>query len=164
MAAMLMASANDACLALGSTSRSASAFVERMNARAQSMRLEATTFVNACGHDVPRMLASATDLAALASATLAQPAIAEWTGKETHAVRTLDGREIALRTTNAFVGRVPGVTGLKTGYTSKAGRNLVLTATREGHRVTVVMLGARDRWWDAAAMLERAFDAARAPR
>jgi hypothetical protein len=31
---------------------------------------------------------------------------------------------------------------------------------RDGVRVTVGLLGARDRWWDAVAMIERAFDAA----
>jgi hypothetical protein len=31
---------------------------------------------------------------------------------------------------------------------------------RDGVRVTVVLLGARDRWWDAVAMIERAFDPA----
>ena len=67
-----------------------------------------------------------------------------------------------MRTTNAFLGRVPGVTGLKTGYTPRAGTCLVLTAEREGVRVTVVLLGAHERWWDAAAMLERGFDVARA--
>ncbi len=165
MAAMLIASANDACLALAEhASGNERAFVVRMNARAKALGLPATRFANACGFDAPRMLTTAADLAIVAQAALAQPAIAVWTALESQAIRTLAGREIVLRNTNAFVGRVPGVTGLKTGYTAKAGRNLVLTAVRDGHRATVILLGAQDRWWDAAALLERAFDTTRPAR
>ncbi len=159
VAAAMMASGNDACLALAEhVAGSERAFVAAMNARAQALGLSDTAFANACGYDAPGMRTSAVDMAALARAALAQPAIATWAHAEAHTVRTLGGRDLRLRNTNAFVGRVPGVTGLKTGYTAKAGRNLVLTAEREGHRVIVVLLGAHDRWWDAAAMLERAFD------
>lgn len=165
LAAAMLASANDACLALAEhVAGSEASFVAAMNRRAQASGLAATTFVNACGHDAPGMLTSAQDMAALAGAALAVPAIAEVVRVETRTIRSLGGRTIPLRNTNAFVGRVPGVTGLKTGYTARAGRNLVLTATRDGHVATVVLLGARDRWWDAAAMLERAFDTVRAGR
>ena len=160
VAAMLMASGNDACLALAEhVAGSERAFVDAMNARTRAWGLADTAFANACGFDAPGMRTSALDAAALARVALVQPVIAAWARTETHAIRTLAGRELRLRNTNAFVGRVPGVTGLKTGYTARAGRNLVLTAEREGHRVIVVLLGARDRWWDAAAMLERGFDA-----
>jgi len=165
LAATIMASGNDACLALAEhVAGSERAFVAAMNARAQAAGLADTTFANACGFDAPGMRTSATDTAALARAALAQPAVAAWGRAEAHTIRTLAGRELRLRNTNAFVGRVPGVTGLKTGYTANAGRNLVVTAEREGHRVMVVLLGARDRWWDAAAMLERGFDAVLLPR
>lgn len=163
--AMLIVSANDACVALAEhVAGSERAFVTMMNARAAALGLGATHFANACGFDAPGMHTTAGDMARLAPLALAQPAVAQWTARETATLRTRAGRTIALRNTNAFVGRVPGVTGLKTGYTAKAGRNLVLTATRDGHRAVVVLLGASDRWWDAAALLERAFDTTRAPR
>lgn len=165
LAAMLLASANDACTILAEhVGGSERAFVSAMNQRARSLGLRDTVFANACGLDARGMATSARDMATLAGIALALPAVAAWTGVETHTIRTLGGREFQLRNTNAFVGRVPGVTGLKTGYTGNAGRNLVLTAQRDATRVTVVLLGARDRWWDAAAMLERAFDTARPPR
>ncbi len=165
LAAMLLASANDACLALAEHAAGTEhAFVAQMNRRAQALRLAATSFANACGHDAPGMLTTALDLAQLAPVALRQEAIAQAARTEAHSIRAIGGRTIRLRNTNAFVGRVPGVTGLKTGYTRLAGRNLVLTAERDGHRVTVILLGARDRWWDAAAMLERAFDTVRAGR
>lgn len=162
MGGMLMASGNDACLALAEhVAGSERAFVMLMNARAASLGLAATRFANACGFDAPGMHTTANEMIALARAALAEPAIARWTAVETATLRAQGGREIVVRNTNAFVGRVAGVTGLKTGYTVKAGRNLVLTQQRDGHRIAVVLLGATDRWWDAAALLERAFDTTR---
>jgi D-alanyl-D-alanine carboxypeptidase len=38
----------------------------------------------------------------------------------------------------------------------------VAHATRDGREVLVVLLGAPDRWWTAAALVEKAF--AEAPR
>jgi D-alanyl-D-alanine carboxypeptidase (penicillin-binding protein 5/6) len=72
-------------------------------------------------------------------------------------VRSADGkREIRLKNTNALL-RYTGVIGLKTGYTPKAGRCLAALAERDGVRVLLVILDGSDRWWDAAAMIERAF-------
>jgi D-alanyl-D-alanine carboxypeptidase (penicillin-binding protein 5/6) len=45
---------------------------------------------------------------------------------------------------------------VKTGQTRRAGHNLIVLAERDGRRVLLVMLGARDRWWDAHAILARA--------
>jgi len=163
LAAMLVASANDACRALADwLAGSEREFVARMNARAAALGLGDTVFRNACGHDAPGMHSSARDLSALADRVLAQPQLAGLAALEQRTLRTLGGRTFRVRTTNAFVGRIPGVTGLKTGYTARAGTCLVLTAEREGVRVIVVLLGARERWWDAAAMLEHGFDFANA--
>jgi D-alanyl-D-alanine carboxypeptidase (penicillin-binding protein 5/6) len=135
-----------------------------MNARAAALGLAGTSFRNACGHDAPGMHTSARDLAVLAGHVLAWPELAALAATGERRLDTLGGRSFRLRTTNAFIGRVPGVMGLKTGYTPRAGRCLVLTGERDGVRVVVVLLGAKERWWDAAAMLERGFDFARARR
>jgi len=65
-------------------------------------------------------------------------------------------------TTNALLGRLPGADGLKTGFTREAGTCVVAHATRDGREVLVILLGAPDRWWTAAALVEKAF--AEAPR
>ena len=80
-------------------------------------------------------------------------------------VRTLDGgRELAFESTNALLGRLPGATGVKTGYTPKAGPSVVALAEREGVRVLLVLLNAPNRWWDAHMLIERAFALAAEPR
>jgi len=161
VAAALIASANDACLALAeATAGNEAAFVARMNRRAGEMGLAHTHFVNACGHDAPGHLSSARDLAALGEAALQNAALAELVGRRDGSFSTADGRVFRFATTNALLGRVPGVRGVKTGYTKAAGHCLIAVAERDGVRVLVVMLGARDRWWDAAAMIENAFRSA----
>jgi hypothetical protein len=77
LAATLVASANDACLALSEhVGGTAERFVEAMNARAAALGLAATRFENPCGHDAPGHRSSARDLLALTRAFLAVPALA----------------------------------------------------------------------------------------
>ncbi len=168
--AMMIASANDACLAAAEWhSGGERAFVRAMNARAGAMGLQHTRFANACGLDAKGHLASARDLAVLARAAMEEPAIATAARTEQLRIATRAGRKLSHANTNAMLGRLPGVVGVKTGYTNLAGRCLAVTVLRDGHRVDLVMLGAGDRWWDGAAMIERGFDrmrgvpAARAP-
>ena len=165
LAAMLLRSANDACVALAEhVAGGEAAFVARMNARAAELGLADTRLVNACGFDADGHYASARDLARLAEVALAQPAIAAIAAREKGEARTRDGRIFRFDNTNALIGRVDGARGVKTGWTKAAGRCLVAAAERAGTRVLVVMLGAPDRWWDAVAMIESAFDDAKARR
>jgi D-alanyl-D-alanine carboxypeptidase len=63
-------------------------------------------------------------------------------------------------THNGMLGRYPGADGMKTGYTCPAGFNLVASATREGRKVIVVVLGdpsARKRTARAANLFDHAF-------
>jgi D-alanyl-D-alanine carboxypeptidase (penicillin-binding protein 5/6) len=166
LAALLLRSANDACVALAEhVAGSEVAFVAHMNARAQAMGLRGTRFANACGFDAPGHRMTADDLARLAEAFLAVPALARWVATERHAFADVGGtRRHAVANTNALLGRVEGAIGVKTGFTNRAGLCLVGAAERNGHRVLVVLLHARDRWWDAVAMIEQAFARADAGR
>lgn len=162
LAATLVASANDACLALAEHAAGGeAAFVARMNARAAALGLRATRFANACGHDAPGQRASARDLLALTRAALAQPEVRRLVALESATLRTEAGREIALRTTNALLGRLDGARGVKTGFTPAAGRCVVALVERGGAELLLVLLDASDRWWAAAGLVEKAFDEVR---
>jgi D-alanyl-D-alanine carboxypeptidase (penicillin-binding protein 5/6) len=52
---------------------------------------------------------------------------------------------------------LPGADGVKTGFTPEAGKCVVAHAVRGGREVLVILLGAPDRWWTAAALVEKAF-------
>lgn len=160
LAAMLVRSANDACTALAEhAAGSVAAFVDRMNARAAALGLAASRFATPCGFDAPGHLSTASDLVTLSAAAMAHPEIARLVALPSVEVERSNGRRVALANTNQLIGRIDGVVGVKTGFTSKAGRCLIAQATRGGRSVTVVLLDAGDRWWTAAAMIEDAFDA-----
>jgi len=63
-----------------------------------------------------------------------------------------------VKNSNVLIEHFPGVIGVKTGNTRRAGNNLIALAERDGRRVLLVMLGARDRWWDAHGILARALE------
>lgn len=162
---LVVASANDACIALAEhAAGSVEAFMERLAARARALGLAGTRYANPCGLPAEDHATTARDLLRMADVAMALPDYARRAALESASVGTLEGRRITLRTTNMLLGRTPGVTGVKTGYTRQAGKCLVASAERDGHRVTVVLLHAPDRWWTAAALIEEAFHVAGRPR
>jgi D-alanyl-D-alanine carboxypeptidase (penicillin-binding protein 5/6) len=160
--ATLVSSANDACRALAEHAGGSEAgFVRRMNARARELGLASTRFENACGHDAPRHRSSARDLLRLAQVALANAEFRRTVAVQRAWVTTRGGRRLEVRTGNALLGRLDGARGVKSGYTSGAGRCLVGLAERDGTEVLVVLLRAPDRWWTSAALFEAAFEEAR---
>ncbi len=158
LAATVILSANDACRALAEDlAGTRERFVAGMNARATALGMNGTQFADPCGHDRPSQRTTAADLVKLAQAVSAREEYLRLAGTAKARMRSADGRrEFALVNTNALIGYT-GVIGLKTGYTPQAGTCIVALAEREGVRVLLVLLKGSDRWWDAAAMLERAF-------
>ncbi len=159
LAATLIFSANDACRALADhTGGDRKRFITLMNARAERLGLKGTHFNDPCGHDLPRHYSTARDLAILAETALGNPTFRDLVSRQQQQIRTVDGkRRFILRTRNHLLGRYPGAMGVKTGLTPEAGGCLIALAQREGTRVLLVMLHTRNRWHDAAAMLDRAF-------
>jgi D-alanyl-D-alanine carboxypeptidase (penicillin-binding protein 5/6) len=157
LAAMLVGSANDACYALAGRRGTLAAFVARMNARGAELGLRATRFGDPCGFDNDRQFSTARDLARLAQVFMRRPQLAALVGRLRVEVATA-GRErvFQVKNTNVLVEFFPGTIGVKTGNTRRAGDNLIALAERGGRRVLLVLLGARDRWWDADAILARA--------
>jgi D-alanyl-D-alanine carboxypeptidase (penicillin-binding protein 5/6) len=157
LAAAIVASANDACRALADYFGPID-FVSRMNQRAAELRLDDTHFADPCGHDRTGQYSTAEDLARLGEQVMQHPEYERLAGLRTLTIRTLDGRRrFWLSNTNALVGRYAGVIGVKTGTTWRAGNCLVALAEKDGVRVLIVLLNARDRWPSAASLLDRAF-------
>ncbi|HKO87529.1 MAG TPA: serine hydrolase, partial [Burkholderiales bacterium] len=108
LSAMLIASSNDACRALAEwVSGSEAAFVTQMNRRAAALGLTHTHFFNACGHDAPTHLSTASDLARLARTAMAQPEYARRAALATLTVATAEGRRFNLSNHNQLIGRFP---------------------------------------------------------
>ena len=160
--AMVVTSANGAAIAVAEQlAGSVKACVRLMNARARALGMQHTRFRTVNGLPPAAKIspdqASATDMTILARALLAHPQILGWTSRRKIPFRS--GKEM-LPNTNFLVGRIAGVDGLKTGFTSKARFNLVTTANRNGLRLIAVVLGGRSsriRFRTAATLLEWGF-------
>ena len=156
---MLIRSANDACLALAEwDAGTEAAFVKKMNKKVVALGLKNTHFTNACGFDGVNHYSTANDLLAIAIVANQQPKIKVWTDMLSYNLQAKSGKIYKVVTSNMLLGRVDGVDGLKTGYTQKAGKCLIAHGKRNGIEVYLVMLNAPNRWWDADALMNRAFD------
>ena len=152
-------SANDCAVALAEhLSGSEEAFVARMNERAQELGCTDTHFTNCTGlFDDDEHYTSAWDLALMSRELIRHDLIKNYTMLWTDSIR---GGEFGLSNTNKLIRFYPGATGLKTGYTSKAGHCLAATAERDGTEyIAVVMKGVNSaaRFEAAKTLLNYAF-------
>jgi len=147
LTAMLVSSANDACEAVAwHVGGDAGKFVTMMNERARALGLKNTHFANACGFDAPGHYSTAADLAKLTEQALQQPVFAMMVRTIVRDIASVDGkRQVSLHNTNELL-LDPDVNGVKTGYTSKAGRCLIASMFKDGHRLLLVGLNVKDRW------------------
>lgn len=147
-AGMLMASGNDAANAAAvRVAGSISAFVELMNAKAAELGLSNTHFETPSGLDGDSHYSTAYDMAILAKAALDDPDFAAICGTADTKIsygnppyqRWISNHNRLLRT-------LEGATGVKTGFTKKAGRCLVSSAEREGVSLILATLNCPDDW------------------
>src|SRR5579859_179696 len=137
--AMAVHSANDMAVAIaekigGTDSR----FADMMTLKAQQLGMVNTRYVNPNGLPDNRQLTSAHDIAILARAGLRDfPQYYSFFSQEEFTYR---GH--TMYNTNHLLGKMPGVDGLKTGFTNAAGFNLAASAMRNGHRLIAVVMGS----------------------
>lgn len=153
--AMLIVSANDACLAASEhVGGDEARFVDLMNAKAAALELHNTHFSNACGFDASEHYSTAEDLAKLSEIALHHPVFKELVREEREIIMPInEHRAYVLRTTNRLLGRIPGVQGVKTGFTSKAGRCLIAKVSQDGSDLLLVILNSKRRWNTATSLI-----------
>lgn len=158
--AVAVASANDACTALAEyIAGSTTSFVSMMNERAKELGLENTNFENCTGLDdtATNHYSCAYDIAVISREVMQHELIKNYT---TIWLDYLRNGETELNNTNKLVNMYNGITGLKTGTTSKAGFCVCATAERDGMSFISVVLGAdtsEDRFTSASNMLDYGF-------
>jgi serine-type D-Ala-D-Ala carboxypeptidase (penicillin-binding protein 5/6) len=140
--ALLLESANDAAETLAEgVSGSREAFVEEMNARAEELGLEHTSYANPVGLDEGGNYSSARDLASLARVLLQRPRFARIVDMPEAQLES-GARPRVVDNRNDLISEYPWVSGVKTGYTANAGNVLVGSADGPGGaRVISVVLG-----------------------
>lgn len=163
-----IASANDAAVAMAEKiAGSEQNFVKMMNQKAQELGMKHTQFKNCSGLDddiKSGHFSSAYDVALMSRELIMEhPQISDystvWMDSITH--KTKKGEtEFGLTNTNKLVRFYDGITGLKTGSTSKAKYCLSATARRDGLNLIAVVMAAPDhkvRFTEAQALLDYGF-------
>jgi D-alanyl-D-alanine carboxypeptidase len=157
---LLVVSGNDAAIALAQRiGGSVRGFVAMMNAEALQLGLRCSRFSRPDGYSDVDNHSCAADLAALARAVLDQPRLARIVDQRTVVLPfPIKGGKLWLNSHNPLVvAGYPGTTGIKTGYTDKAGSCFVGTATRNGRRLGVVLLDSPDIGKQATQLLNAGF-------
>ena len=145
-----------------------SAFVDRMNARAQELGCSGTHFVNAHGYHDSDHYTTAQDLALISAEAMKNPEFREivaaphWdmtiARKGGTVIQKIDSRVSLLIEGQKYF--YPACTGIKTGHTGKAGWCFVGSATRDGVNLIAVVLKCpeeMDKFFDAARLWEYGF-------
>jgi D-alanyl-D-alanine carboxypeptidase (penicillin-binding protein 5/6) len=161
MHAIAVKSANDMAVALAEKiGGTESKFAALMTLRARELGMNNTRFVNASGLPDSRQLSSARDIAILSRAVMRD--YPQYYGYFSQRNFSYRGQQI--KNHNRLMFQMPGVDGIKTGFTNASGFNLAASAVRNNRRLIAVMLGgnsaaARDN--HVQDLLETGFDVIR---
>jgi D-alanyl-D-alanine carboxypeptidase len=102
-------------------------------------------------------LVSARDLAIIGRAALSQPLVAQAVATPVYRFVGPDGTQHRLGNHNRLLVTYRGAIGVKTGYTAKAGENLIAAARRGNRTILAVLLGAPNLYVNAGSLLDRGF-------
>lgn len=156
--AVIVSSANDACIALAEhISGSEAAFVKRMNERARELGMTDTRYANCVGYDDNLHYSTARDIAIITAELMKHEVYRGWMLTWLDYLR---GGETQLVNTNKLIRTYDGILGGKTGTTDNAGCCLTVCAERGDMRLVAVTLGCADddeRFSSAKELLDYGF-------
>ena len=161
---LMVPSHNDTAAAIAEhISGSQSKFVSLMNKKAAQLGCTDTHFATPNGLDAGYThYTTASDLAKIARYAIKKPAFRKIISTKSYSFKSLNtNRRFTVSTTNALLGNMPGVIGMKTGYTNKAGHCFVgLCQSQKGNTYISVVLGGPNsnaRWRDSRILLNYAY-------
>jgi len=155
---IIIQSGNDACVAMAEAiAGTEEEFARQLTEKALALGLTGSTFMNSTGLDAPGHLMTVRDLA-----TLSRRIIQDFPDYfKYYSEREFVYRDIKQPNRNPLLqANVPGVDGLKTGFTDGSGYGLVATAKRGDRRLVVVLAGLgsmRERGQEGERVLEYGF-------
>jgi len=154
---LMLSSGNDAAVAIAEhIGGSVENFALMMTKKANEIGAKNTAFRTPHGLDKDGHYSTSYDLAIMASYALKNKKFADIVS--TREAIISGGRK--LTNTNEMLRGFPGANGIKTGYTGKAGRCLVSSATRNSWQIISVVLGSASRQMrasDSTKILNYAF-------
>jgi len=151
---LILNSGNDAAYAISeSVAGDTPTFVYWMNVKAKELGLKNTRFTDPSGLDDGNE-SSAEDLARLTRYALQNPLFEKMASTIEIELISEKHKYIYLQNQTNLLTTYPGVAGVKTGYTEKAGLCLVTYAENEGKRLAGVVLNSVDRKGDMILLLD----------
>lgn len=156
---LFLNSGNDAAITLAEAAMPRATFIALMNAKAAQLGLADTHVVNPIGLDDPVQYTSAADLArASIELTTRFPEVAAIASTPSLTLpATATHHAYVLYNLNQLIRTYAGATGLKTGWTGRAGGCLIASATRNGRHLLVVVMGSPSIFNEAASLLDYGF-------
>ncbi len=149
---LMLPSGNDAAIALSEANGGVRRTVREMNAVARALQANDTVAKTPNGLHRPGQVSSAYDLALIARAGLARPDFARIVRTKTYEFPSKGGGTHTIVNQNRLLmGGYRGTVGVKTGFTTEAGRTFVGAATRKGHTLIFVGMGITEHSAAAAA-------------
>ncbi len=158
---IMLRSGNDAAMAVAEhIGGSIEGFVEMMNQKAKEIGAVNTHFANPHGLDNPEHYTTAYDLALITSYALRNPKFAEIVKTKS---KTITGPpdvnwDRSMQNKNKMLWQYEGGDGVKTGFTKKAGRCLVSSATHDNWQLCSVVLNCGPMWEESTSLLNYAFN------
>ena len=159
---VIVASANDASVAIAEhIAGSETEFVSKMNEKAQKLGMQNTHFEDCCGlTDSDGHYTTAKDVAIMSRELITKyPEVMQYTTiwMEDFVHTTRKGESVfTLSSTNKLLKQYDWITGLKTGFTSKAMYCVSATGCKDGMELIAVIMGGENsatRFQEAAALL-----------
>jgi len=158
---LLVYSANDAAEVLAENyGYGREDFIAAMNRKAKELYLDNSVFTNPTGLDTngDEITSTARDLIKVSETAMKNPEFAGIVGTKEITVTSIDGKiSHKLANLNELLGKVPGVLGIKTGWTESARENLVTYVERDGRKVILAVLGSQDRFGETKELIDWIF-------
>lgn len=153
---LLIYSANDAAEVLAQNHpKGRDFFIDLMNKKIKDLGLNNTHFSNPTGFDNGSQFSTTRDLIVVSKEAMKNSTFAEIVGTKEKIVKSVNGKiSHKLVNINKLLGVVPGVLGVKTGWTENARENLVTYVDRDGRKVMLVVLGSSDRFGETKELIE----------
>lgn len=134
-------------------------FAELMNITAKKCGAENSNFVTPHGLDDKNHYTTAYDLAKITSYALKNPIFKEIVSTKSFVIKATENniaRTIVNK--NKLLSSLEGCIGVKTGYTTRAGRCLVSACERDGMQVVCVVLNCRPMFEESSYLINQAFE------
>ena len=157
---LMLQSGNDSAMALAMhTAGSVEKFAELMEKTANNVGVKDSSFSNPHGLDDKEHYTTAYDLAKITSYALKNQDFRDIVSTKKYNIpQTENGTARTLVNKNKLLSRLEGCVGVKTGFTSKAGRCLVSAAKRGDIEVVCVVLNCGPMFEESANLIESAFE------